>query len=142
MQKKLVIIMMGMFITHGAVSAVVNNTYGVPPIPTTAQPVNTEETVPNSEGMTELEVIKTLRDDIATLDAEIEKCNRKRKGWVATTVVGGVGVLGTGIAAIVQNKQLKNKKAELNTLNAEIQSTDTQIQQQQNKLNEMNNPQQ
>lgn len=140
MQKKLVIIMMGLFITHGAMSDVVNNTYGVPPIPTTAPAV--EETVPNSEGMSELEVIKTLRNDIATLDAEIEKCNRKRKGWVATTVVGGVGVVGTGIAALVQNKKLKEKKAEINTLNTEIQNTDTEIQQRQNQLNNLNTPQQ
>ena len=142
MQKKLVIIMMGLFMTHGAMSEVVNNTYGVPPIPTTAQPINTEETVPNSEGMSELEVIKTLRNDIATLDAEIEKCNRKRKGWVATTVVGGVGVLGTGIAALVQNKKLKEKKAEINTLNTEIQNTNAEIQQKQNQLNNLNTSQQ
>lgn len=140
MQKKLVIIMMGLFITHGAMSDVVNNTYGVPPIPTIAPAV--EETVPNSEGMSELEVIKTLRNDIATLDAEIEKCNRKRKGWVATTVVGGVGVVGTGIAALVQNKKLKEKKAEINTLNSEIQSTNTEIQQKQNQLKNLNTPQQ
>lgn len=141
MQKKLVIIMMGLFMTHGAMSAVVNNTYGVPPIPTTAPQFNPEETVPNSEGMSELDVIKTLRQDIATLDAEIEKCNRKRKGWVATTVVGGVGVLGTGIAALVQSKNIKEKKAELNSLNTEIQNTNSEISKSQAELNNLNNNQ-
>ena len=141
MQKKLIIIIMGLFITNGAMSEVVNNTYSVPPIPTTAQQFNMEETVPNSEGMSELDVIRTLRQDIATLDAEIEKCNRKRKGWVATTVVGGVGVLGTGIAALVQSKNIKEKKAELNSLNTEIQNTNSEISKSQAELNNLNNNQ-
>ena len=32
-----------------------------------------------------------------------------KKGWVAATVVGGVGVVATGTAAIIQANKLKNK---------------------------------
>lgn len=87
------------------------------------------EEVPGTEGMTEMEVISTLRRDIQLLDEEFNKCEKKRKGWVAATVVGGVGVVGTGIAAIAQGSKIKEKKAELERVQGEIKDVDTQINQ-------------
>lgn len=86
------------------------------------------EEVPGTEGMTEMQVISMLKKDIQTLDEELSQCNRKRKGWTAATVVGGVGVVGTGIAALVQNSNRKEKKAEIEKVSGQITQTDQQIQ--------------
>ena len=83
--------------------------------------------IPGTDGMTEMQVIATLKQDIALLDEELMTCNRKRKGWVAATVVGGVGVVGTGIAALVQNSNRKEKKAEIAKVQDQIGKTDLQI---------------
>jgi hypothetical protein len=84
--------------------------------------------VPGTEGMSEMQVISTLKRDIQTLDEEIAQCTRKRKGWTAATVVGGVGVVGTGIAALVQNSNRKDKKAEIEKVSGQITQTEQQIQ--------------
>ena len=83
--------------------------------------------IPGTEGMSEMEVISTLKRDIQILEEEIATCNRKRKGWTAATVVGGVGVVGTGIAALVQNSNRKEKKAEIEKVNTQIGNTEQQI---------------
>lgn len=85
------------------------------------------EEVPGTEGMTEMQVISTLKKDIQLLDEEISACNRKRKGWTAATIVGGVGVVGTGVAALVQNSNRKEKKAEIEKVSGQINSTQMQI---------------
>ena len=72
------------------------------------------------QGMSEMEAISTLRAEIQSLDEQIAKCEKQRKGWVAATVVGGAGVLGTGIGAIVQGKQVGEKKAEKRALDSEL----------------------
>ena len=95
------------------------------------------EEVPGTEGMSEMEVISTLRHDIQLLDEEINKCERKRKGWVAATVVGGVGVVGTGIGAIVQHNKIQDKKAELGQVQGEVAGTKASIKDAQNRLNNM-----
>lgn len=76
--------------------------------------------IPGTEGMTEMEVVATLKHDIDVLDEELRKCERKRKGWVAATVAGGVGVVGTGIAALVQNSKIQDKKAELKRAEGDV----------------------
>jgi phage replication-related protein YjqB (UPF0714/DUF867 family) len=83
--------------------------------------------VPGTEGMTEMQVILTLKQDIQKLDEEILQCNRKRKGWTAATIIGGVGVVGTGVAALVQNSNRKEKKAEIEKVNKQIGNTEQQI---------------
>ena len=85
------------------------------------------EEVPGTEGMTEMQVISTLKKDIQLLDEEISACNRKRKGWTAATIVGGVGVVGTGVAALVQNSNRNEKKAEIEKVSGQINSTQMQI---------------
>lgn len=81
------------------------------------------EEVPGTTGMDEMTVVQTLRHDIQLLDEEIMQCERKRKGWVAATVVGGVGALGTGIAALVQHDNIQDKKSELQRIQSDIEST-------------------
>ena len=61
----------------------------------------------------EAEDIATLEQDIRILDEEIAKCKKQKKGWIAATVVGGVGTVSTGIAAAVQGVKLKEKKDEV-----------------------------
>lgn len=83
--------------------------------------------VPGTEGMSEMEVVTTLKYDIELLDEELRACERKRKGWVAATVVGGAGVVGTGIAALVQNSKIQDKKSDIKRIDDEIANTNANI---------------
>ena len=62
------------------------------------------------------QLVRELKEEIAQIDAEMVRCEKAKKGWVAATVVGGVGVAATGTAAIVQgvkiNQQNKEKTEE------------------------------
>ena len=93
--------------------------------------------VPGTEGMSEMDVVSTLRQDIQLLDEEIMKCERKRKGWVAATVVGGVGVVGTGIGALVQNSKIQDKKSELQRVQSDVETTKQSVQDAEKRLQEM-----
>ena len=93
--------------------------------------------VPGTEGMSEMEVIQTLRHDIQSLDEQIATCERKRKGWVAATVVGGVGVVGTGIAALVQNSKIQDKKSELNRVKGDVDSATQELRQTNERLRDL-----
>ena len=93
--------------------------------------------VPGTEGMSEMEVVQTLRHDIQLLDEEINKCERKRKGWVAATVVGGVGVVGTGIGAIVQHNKIQEKKSELKQVKSDADNTQKSVKDAEKRLNNM-----
>ena len=92
------------------------------------------EEVPGTAGMSEMEVISTLRHDIQLLDEELRTCEKKRKGWVAATIVGGVGVVGTGVAALVQNSNIQEKKRELGKVTGEIADTKASIEEARDKL--------
>jgi hypothetical protein len=94
--------------------------------------------VPGTEGMSEMEAIQTLRHDIQLLDEEIMKCDRKRKGWVAATVVGGVGVVGTGVAALVQNSKIQDKKSELKQVKSDLDSTNQDVREAKQRFDNMN----
>ena len=91
--------------------------------------------VPGTEGMSEMQVVATLKHDIELLDEELRTCERKRKGWVAATVIGGVGVVGTGIGALVQHSNIKDKKSEIERVQGEIDSTNAEIKDAKSKLN-------
>lgn len=93
--------------------------------------------VPGTEGMSEMDVVSTLRHDIQLLDEEIMKCERKRKGWVAATVVGGVGVVGTGIGALVQNSKIQDKKSELQRVQSDVETTKQSVQDAEKRLQGM-----
>lgn len=72
------------------------------------------------QGLSEMEAISTLRAEIQSLDEQIKTCEKQRKGWIAATVVGGAGVLGTGIGAIVQGKKVSENKAERDSLKEQL----------------------
>ena len=58
------------------------------------------------------QIIRELRDEIQQIDSEMARCEKAKKGWVAATVVGGVGVAATGTAAIVQTVKANKQKSE------------------------------
>jgi len=55
------------------------------------------------------QLIRELKEEIAQIDSEMIRCERVKKGWVAATVVGGVGVAATGTAAIVQGVKINQQ---------------------------------
>lgn len=67
----------------------------------------------NDAGYQEAQEIAILENDIRILDEEIAKCQKKKKAWTAATIVGGVGVVATGVGAIVQANKNSDKKAKL-----------------------------
>lgn len=67
-------------------------------------------------------IIATLENDIKILDEEIAKCEKQKKGWIAATVIGSVGVASTGIAAAVQGAKISDKKDTLDTKKRELNS--------------------
>lgn len=85
----------------------------------------TSNYVSNAEGMSNSEIIATLREDIATIDNDIVLCEQQRKSWIAATVIGGIGMVGTGIAAIKQANTLSDKKAEFNELKNQVNAATT-----------------
>jgi hypothetical protein len=72
---------------------------------------NAVSSVENAEMVS---AIATLEDDILILKAELLKCQKSKKGWVAATVVGSAGVVATGIAAGVQGAKISNLKEQQN----------------------------
>jgi hypothetical protein len=72
-------------------------------------------------------IVSTLEDDILIIDNEIAKCQKAKKGWIAATVVGGAGVVATGIAAAVQGAKIADKKKELEQHNADIKTKQEQL---------------
>ncbi len=70
--------------------------------------------------MSDAEIIATLRSDIATIDNDIVNCEKQRKAWIAATVVGGVGIIGTGAVAISQADKLSDKKSEYDSLRSQV----------------------
>jgi len=51
---------------------------------------------------------------MSEINSELARCKKAQKGWIAATVVGGVGTVATGTAAIVQGVKLskQNKKSD------------------------------
>ena len=81
----------------------------------------------DSGDMEKIQTISTLEKDIEILDAEIAKCNKQKKGWIAGTVIGSVGVAATAIAAGVQGAQINKKKNELMGHNADIEDRQQEL---------------
>ena len=71
--------------------------------------------------------VSTLESDILILEAEVKKCQKNKKGWIAATVIGSAGVVATGIAAGVQGAQISKKKAELAGHNQDIVSKQNEL---------------
>lgn len=83
------------------------------------------------ESAEEAEAIAILENDIRILDEEIAKCEKKKKGWTAATVIGSVGVLSTGIAAAAQGSQISDQKFTISQQKEEI----NYLNQEKSKLN-------
>ncbi len=66
-----------------------------------------DDTAIHSEILSKYQTIEELKKEIAQIDYENIRCERMKKGWIAATVVGGVGVVATGTAAIIQGTKLK-----------------------------------
>lgn len=75
---------------------------------------------PDADSMSKEQIIATLKNDIKLIDEQLAQCKKQKKGWTAATVIGGVGIVGTGIGAIVQNNQIQNKKSELKSAQDEL----------------------
>lgn len=56
--------------------------------------------------------VETLRTEIEKIDSEMLRCQKAKSGWTAATVVGGVGVVATGTAAIIQGVKLGKQNKE------------------------------
>ena len=93
--------------------------------------------VTNAAGMSPSEIIATLREDIATIDNDIALCEQQRKSWIAATVIGGIGIVGTGVAAIKQANTLSDKKAEFNELKNQVNAATTATDDAERKANEI-----
>ena len=55
-------------------------------------------------------LVEELKKEISQIDSEYARCQKAKKGWIAATVAGGVGVVATGTAALIQNKRIQDKK--------------------------------
>lgn len=62
------------------------------------------------------QILSKLKEEIQQIDSEMDRCEKTKKGWVAATVVGGVGIAATGTAAIVQSVKINQQKKTLNEL--------------------------
>ena len=80
----------------------------------------------NDISMEDARTIQILENDIRILDAEIKKCEKSKKGWIAGTVIGSAGVAATGIAAIVQGVQISKAKDEKKALEKETRDLKTE----------------
>ena len=109
--------MMGMNGANGAV-VMKNKTPEVPNMGTNTPQYEWQQ----DESWVEAQEIAQLEEDIRILDEEIAKCQKKKKGWTAATIIGGVGVAATGVAAIVQANKNSDKKEELQGKQQEIKS--------------------
>ena len=78
-----------------------------------------EGVVANDDIAYKHQLIKELKNEISQIDSEMARCQKAKKGWIAATVVGGVGVVATGTAAIVQSSKLKEKEKQAKTEGAQ-----------------------
>ena len=67
-----------------------------------------DDTAIHSEILSKYQIIEELKKEIAQIDSESMRCERMKNGWIAATVVGGIGVVATGTAAIIQGTKLKD----------------------------------
>ena len=65
------------------------------------------------------QIVEELKKEIAQIDSESVRCQKMKNGWVVATVVGGVGVVATGTAAIIQALKLKDMPKTNNKSNSE-----------------------
>lgn len=69
----------------------------------------------------------SLKQQINAVDSEIAKCEKSTKGWKATTIIGGVGAIASGIGIIAQNQQIKENKKVLDEISSDVKDADEAI---------------
>ena len=99
---------------------------------------NNFETSNNSFADTQIDAdeakeIEILKEDIRILDEELAKCKKQKKAWTAATIIGGVGVLTTGVTAIVQNEKIKDNKSEIQRQKNELKDKERELKNLQNQ---------
>jgi len=67
--------------------------------------------------------LRRLLDDTR---GEIRRCERQRSNWQVATVIGSIGVIGTGIGAYYQGRDLRNRNLELGQRQQELQRLQNQ----------------
>jgi uncharacterized protein YlxW (UPF0749 family) len=56
-----------------------------------------------------------LRQQIQDIDRQLSECKKNKKNWTAATIIGSVGVVGSGVlVGIEANKLVKSKKEKSN----------------------------
>ena len=65
-----------------------------------------------------------LKQQIDAVDSEIARCEKTMKGWKATTIIGGIGAVASGIGIIAQNQQIKENKKVLQDISEEAKEAD------------------
>ena len=116
------VLLAGLYVVNASALSVSNPTVAAG----LSAPVLSSVSVGDAE---KIRTIATLEDDITILDAELKKCEKGKKGWIAATVIGSAGVVATGVAAGVQGAQITNKKQELAGHNTDISQKQQQLQQ-------------
>ena len=114
MKRILVFAISALFLLDGHAALVVNNN-------------GPQKDWQNNIEYQEAQEIAALENDIRLLDAEIAKCQKKKKAWTAATIIGGAGVLATGTAAIVQASKKKEQKTELSSKQTELKQAQTEL---------------
>jgi hypothetical protein len=63
---------------------------------------------------------QALRDqlllEISQIESEQDRCEKQKRNWTTATVIGGIGTVAGGVGAILQGKDIKEKKEDLNSL--------------------------
>jgi len=59
---------------------------------------------------TKIAYLRFLESEISQINSELTRCNSAKRQWRAATVIGGIGVVGTGVGAAVQAKQISDAK--------------------------------
>jgi hypothetical protein len=83
---------------------------------TSTSPVNTDA-AKLAEVAEKTRIRDILKSDLAQIASEKSRCEKTKKNWTVATVVGGVGVVATGTAAIIQGNKIDGKNKKLKELN-------------------------
>lgn len=67
----------------------------------------------NTEIQEKEALVQKLKNEILQIDSEIMRCERVRKNWKTATIVGGVGTVATGTAAVIQAVKLNKQKSQV-----------------------------
>ena len=73
--------------------------------------VNANDLNMNNEIVYKSRLVEELKKEIIQIDSESARCSKAKKAWKTATIIGGVGVVATGTAALVQAAKIRAKKS-------------------------------